>query len=165
MSKNQKRSSLRKWLIDGKVYFINPAFQTRFMVSVLLCVFLSLAVIFLSQQYFFHLFIQRGIALGLPDDHVFFALLKEQQIEMLQIFIVSSLILSVIICVWALFYSHRIAGPLYRLQRYFADGADVETNKIHPLSFRETDFFQELPQSINTFLEAHHHLEDEKLKK
>lgn len=165
MSQNQKRSSLRKWLIDGKVYFINPAFQTRFMVSVLLCVFLSLAVIFLSQQYFFHLFIQRGIALGLPDDHVFFALLKEQQIEMLQIFIVSSLVLSVVICVWALFYSHRIAGPLYRLQRYFTDGADSNSNDIHPLSFRDTDFFQELPKSINTFLVAHKHLDQEKLKK
>ena len=165
MQKNQKRSSLRKWLIDGKVYFINPAFQTRFMISVLLCVFLSLAVIFLSQQYFFHLFIQRGIALGLPDDHVFFALLKEQQIEMLQIFLVSSLILSVIICIWALFYSHRIAGPLYRLHRYFSDGAEAENREISPLSFRETDFFQELPQSINSFLIAHKHLDQEKLKK
>lgn len=151
MSANKSRTSLAKWLLDGKVYFINPSFQTRFMASVLVCVFISLTVIFLSQQYFFHVFIERGVELGLPKDHVFFALLKEQQIEMLQIFIACSLLLSVGIGVWAMFYSHRIAGPLYRLHRFFLEAADKNDQQPR-LAFREKDFFQELPESINTYL-------------
>jgi hypothetical protein len=150
---NAKRSTLLKWLIDGKVYFINPAFQTKFIISVLLCVFLSLTIIFLSQQYFFHIFISKGVELGLPPEHVFFALLREQQVEMLQIFIGSSLLLSLGIGLWALFYSHRIAGPLYRLQRFFHEASKrTPSEPVRPLAFRENDFFQELPESINQFL-------------
>lgn len=150
---NKKRTSFAKWIVDGKVYLINPSFQLKFISSVLLCVFLSLGVIFISQQYFFHVFIQRGVELGLEQDHVFFALLREQQVEMLQIFVASSLLLSISIGLWAMFYSHRIAGPLYRLHRYFTMASENPCQKLGPLSFRENDFFQELPESINSYLE------------
>lgn len=154
--KNLKRSALWRLLFQGKVFFINPAFQTRFMASVLFCVVLSLSVVYASQQYFFHVFQEKGQELGLAADHVFFALLQEQQIQMLNIFIVSSLCLCLVIGFWALFYSHRIAGPLHRLNRYFSDGLNKGPEPLPPLAFRDDDFFRELPESINQYLSYRH---------
>jgi methyl-accepting chemotaxis protein len=52
----------------------------------------------------------------------------------------------------SLFVSHRIAGPLEKLKRYFeaAKNGDLKTD----LKFRKFDHFQELAQGYNDMMEA-----------
>jgi hypothetical protein len=54
-------------------------------------------------------------------------------------------------CGFTLFISHRLAGPLVRMQKYFKQ---IEENgKVEqPLKFRDGDFLQELPETINNGL-------------
>lgn len=56
-------------------------------------------------------------------------------------------------CGFTLFISHRLAGPLVRMQKYFKE---IEANGSiqHPLKFRKGDFLQELPVSINKGLSS-----------
>ncbi len=55
---------------------------------------------------------------------------------------------SVLLCVglWALIYSHRIAGPLYRIQKNIDEMARGED--IPPISLRKNDEFKDLAASL-----------------
>ncbi len=57
---------------------------------------------------------------------------------------------SVLFCVgfWAFIYSHRIAGPLYRIQKNIDELARGED--IPPVVLRKNDEFQELGASLET---------------
>ncbi len=56
-------------------------------------------------------------------------------------------------CGFTLFISHRLAGPLVRMKKYFKEIED--SGKIeHPLKFRKNDFLQELPEAINKGLKS-----------
>lgn len=147
-----RASFFSRLFLKGKVYMINPEFQWRFMSYVILTVVMSVSIIFLSNYFFFEGFIAKGEELGLPKDHSFFILIKEQREAMTRIFFGVSAIISVIIGFWGLFFSHRIAGPLYRLNLYFREAAVDKDSKLRPLFFRENDFFQEIPDSINYYL-------------
>jgi hypothetical protein len=50
------------------------------------------------------------------------------------------------------YFSHKVAGPLYRIKKYFED-ALVE--KGIPARIRKNDFFQELPMAINEYFDKY----------
>lgn len=153
--KNQsyiKRSPLWRLLIQNKKFFINPQFQRQFIIYVMSITLISLAIFYISQQIFFHQFYHSGEQLGLPIDHPYFQLLKDQRSGLSKIFFVTSALISCFILFSALFFSHRIAGPLYRLEKYFKNAANHPDLLENSLSFRKDDFFQELPDSVNRFL-------------
>ena len=99
----------------------------------------------------------KGEALGLPEDHAFFILIKEQRELMTSIFVGVALFISFIIGLWGMFFSHRIAGPLYRLTRFFTEAKENTSKnqraKLRPIFFRKNDFFLEVPDAINDFLQ------------
>ena len=121
---------------------------------VILTVIFSISIMFISNYLFFESFIAKGEALGLPNDHPYFSLIKEQRETMTNIFLFVSIFISFVIGMWGLFFSHRIAGPLYRLRRYFTEAtASVNSEqKLSPIFFRQNDFFLEVPESINDYL-------------
>lgn len=123
----------------------------------------SLAIFFISQQVFFQQFHQSGEQLGLPSGHPYFQLLKDQQTGLSKIFFITSGLIALFTLFSALFFSHRIAGPLYRLDQYFKNAAHESNAFEQPLSFRKDDFFQELPDSINHFMQQQN-LKDQKNK-
>jgi methyl-accepting chemotaxis protein len=53
----------------------------------------------------------------------------------------------------SIFISHRIAGPLYKLNEFFKEAAATGQLK-RDLRFRSTDHFQEIAQSYNAMVEA-----------
>lgn len=144
-----KRSRFLKYLMGGKIYLINPYFQGRFMIQVAAVVIICLGVIYLANAYFFHTLVEKGIALELPKDHVYFMLLDEQQSLMNTIFLSVAAILAVVLGLWGLFFSHRIAGPIYRITKTLDAAKDAN---IEPIRIRKKDFFQEIPESINQFV-------------
>lgn len=154
MQSTKKRIPLISLILREKKFLINNDFQIQFMVSLLLISICSMSVIYLANDYFFHSYMQRGEALNLPPDHPFFLMIHEQKKFMTNVFIVVALSISGIAGLWGLFYSHKIAGPLYRLQRYFTQAAVDSAPLKQKIYFRDDDFFQEIPESINKYIDS-----------
>ena len=154
MQSTKKRIPLVSLLLREKKFLINNDFQIQFMVSVLLISICSMSVIYLANDYFFHSYMQRGEALNLPPDHPFFLMIHEQKKFMTNVFVVVACSISGIAGIWGLFYSHKIAGPLYRLNKYFTQAAVDSTPLNKKIYFRDGDFFQEVPESINKYIDS-----------
>ena len=154
MQSTKKRIPLVSLLLREKKFLINNDFQIQFMLSLLLISICSMSVIYLANDYFFHSYMQRGEALNLPPDHPFFLMIHEQKKFMTHVFIVVAASISTIAGLWGLFYSHKIAGPLYRLNRYFTQAAIDSSPLNSKIYFRDDDFFQEVPESINKYIDS-----------
>ncbi len=154
MKTMKKRIPIVSLLLREKKFLINNDFQIQFMVSLLLISICSMSVIYLANDYFFHSYIQKGEALNLPPDHPFFLMIHEQKKFMTNVFIIVACTISGMAGLWGLFYSHKIAGPMYRLQKYFTQAA-VDSNSLkQKIYFRDDDFFQEIPESINKYIDS-----------
>ena len=154
MSTNKKRLPLVSLLLREKKFLINSDFQIQFIASLMLISIVSMSIIYLANDYFFHSYMAKGQALNLPPDHPFFLMIHEQKRFMTKVFIAVAVSISSIACVWGLFYSHKIAGPLYRLQLYFTQAAASSTQLQNKIYFRDGDFFQEVPDSINRYIDS-----------
>lgn len=150
MNNNFKRNKVYRLLFQGRKFLINPPFQKKFMGFILLSVIFSMGVMHGANWVFFNKFMKYGETLNLPSNHPFYRLLLEQQEFMTMVFIVSSTILSIILCTFGLFFSHRIAGPIYRIEKVFNDATN-ENQKVSEIHFRHDDFFQEIPCAINQY--------------
>lgn len=154
MSTNKKRLPIVSLFLGEKKFLINTDFQIQFIASLLLISIVSMSIIYLANDYFFHSYMQKGQALNLPPDHPFFLMIHEQKRFMTKVFIAVASSISGVACLWGLFYSHKIAGPLYRLQRYFTEAATLNTQLSNKIYFRDDDFFQEVPDSINRYIDS-----------
>lgn len=145
--KKEKRSKI----------LINPSFQLRFIFYYISAVLLSISIFYLAELYFFNQMFKEGIELNLPANHVYFKLIVKQKMFMTKIFAITALFVTIILFVFGLLLSHRIAGPFIKLNNYFKKlGKGEPTGKI---SFRKNDFFQEIPNSYNEmwdYLEERH---------
>ena len=154
MKTAKRRSPIISLILGEKKFLINKNFQIQFMLSVLLISICSMSIIYLANDYFFHSYMQRGEALNLPPDHPFFLMIHEQKKFMTKMFIIVAVAISGTAGVWGLFYSHKIAGPLYRLHQYFTQ-ASLDSNPLtKKVYFRDGDFFQEVPDSINKYIDS-----------
>lgn len=149
-----KRPALWRLLIQKRTFFIKPKFQVRFILYVMSWTLAALAIFYISQQFFFHQFYTSGEELGLSQDHPYFQLLKDQQSGLSKIFFITAGFISFLILFSALFFSHRIAGPLYRLEKFFSEESKSNEFNSVKLAFRKDDFFQELPNVVNEFIES-----------
>ena len=154
MKTMKKRIPIVSLLLREKKFLINNNFQIQFMISLLLISICSMSVIYLANDYFFHSYIQRGEALNLPPDHPFFLMIHEQKKFMTNVFIIVACSISGMAGLWGLFYSHKIAGPMFRLQKYFTQAAVDSSPLNQKIYFRDDDFFQELPESINKYIDS-----------
>ncbi len=156
----KKQGTFLNVIFRGRILLINPEFQLKFIGLSIVILLLSLSIFFLANEVFFHNFITKGQALNLPANHPFYLLLQEQKSYMGKVFIVASILLGLSFSIVGLVFSHRIAGPLYRLTRYFQNAA--RSKDLYPthLHFREKDFFQEIPQAVNEFLDCKNKSQD-----
>lgn len=150
----KKRIPILSLLLREKKFLINSNFQIQFMASLIVVSMLSMTIIYMANDYFFHSYVLRGQALNLPPDHPYFLMIHEQKKFMTQVFIVVAGAISTMAALWGLFYSHKIAGPLYRLHTYFVEAAKSSQPIDKKIHFREDDFFQEIPDAINTYIDS-----------
>ena len=136
------------------VFLINPHFQLRFIGFTTLLSAISMSTFLGCNFYFFYSLKKLGFNFGLAEEHPFFTFIKQQQALMNQIFFFSAIILFAIIFLLGLFFSHRIAGPIFRMQRLMSDFSKSDSNLINnlELKFRENDYFPELASSFNAFV-------------
>jgi methyl-accepting chemotaxis protein len=133
-----------------KVYLINPRFQWRFIGFMAVVSLLAIALLFVSNVLFFRNMTQDALAAGLAPDNPFFDFLEEQKSSLSMLYFGVSAVAFVLMMGLGVLYSHRIAGPLYRLNTHMkgiADGAEPA-----PVKFRRRDQFPELAGNFNAMI-------------
>jgi signal transduction histidine kinase len=91
-----------------------------------------------------------GKTLGLADKHAFFEFILSQKHFMNRLFLFTSVFLIVFEFVFGLLYSHRICGPFQKMKNFLDDEDPNKTKAL--LTFRKTDYFGELADSFNQFM-------------
>jgi signal transduction histidine kinase len=119
---------------------------------------LSILSTYVANFIFFRKFFQRGLDLKLSSDHAFFQFLQEQQDVMNRILAVDSMLMFSIIVTLGLVFSHRIAGPLYKLHKHLLETS--HKNKYSDVHFRKNDFFSEIADAYNQQLPGKKELRD-----
>jgi hypothetical protein len=76
--------------------------------------------------------------------------LETQQQQMDRIFVGTVILLCSALLAYGLFYSNRIAGPIYHLRNYLR--AYAKGRVYGELQFREGDFFSDLEPVVNAAL-------------
>lgn len=131
---------------------VNPRFQFHFAFNCLVPMLTMTVVFWLILETFIMKMISIGKGQGLPANHEFFQLIQTQRSELLYILVIFSLVLIVLFFLWGLLYSHRIAGPIYKLTKWLDETKDLQAAINNPVQFRKNDLFQEIPESLNKFL-------------
>ena len=131
------------------VFLINKKFQFRF--SLYVCTWLiALSFIYPLIVYSLFEFFFRYASMD-PAGPPVQTLLNTRQ-EILVLLILLQVIFLVITFLISIFMSHRIAGPLFKLQRFFSEAkaGHLQTN----LLFREKDHFQDLARDYNEMMKG-----------
>ena len=128
-------------------YLINQGFQIRFIAYTVIIALTVILTVFLTSNYFFWTFQERGREIGLTEGHVFFLFLDQQKAVMNQLLVMLSIFYFFGLSIFGLVFSHRVAGPMYRLHKHMSSVSKGEITS--PVSFRKHDYFQELASSYN----------------
>ena len=129
-------------------FLVQPAFQIKFMIYIICFAAFGIAVLYASNYFYFTRLITQGQELGLAPDHVYFEFIENQK-NLLNItfFSVSAIVFGGLF-IAGLALSHKIAGPVYRIQAYlqtlYRDGEPPGK-----LKFRDGDFFPEVAELVN----------------
>lgn len=134
-----------------KIYLINPKFQIRFSLYVCLMVFLT-SIIYPFSIYELMNTIISHFSLKNPEIATHYSSKRDALILFLILLHLGFTCLTFFICV---FFSHKIAGPLYKLQKHLKLIRD--DSNPEKLFFRKGDYFQELADDVNATFD---HLED-----
>jgi sensor histidine kinase YesM len=132
---------------NRKSILINRNFQFRFVLYTFLPVLISQIVLWAALEIYINKMIQKGVQANLPSDHFYFRLMAEQLGLMKMLFVSVGAISFLIIVVWALFISHKIAGPFYRLTRMLKSNDD----SLKTFKFRPGDFFPEVAEAVSEY--------------
>ncbi len=143
-SQNRKKRSL----------LINPKFQWTLIGYTAMIATLILITVYGFISYGFHDFVQIGNQAGLPTDHIYFQFIQMQEVTFNRVILMIALVIGLILLVGGLVISHKIAGPVYRMQKEFNDMRESGSSELRPIQFRKGDFFPELAESYNSFVEA-----------
>lgn len=130
-----------------KIFLINPAFQLRLSLYISIIVFLSGLIYPITINQIFDVLITK-FTLSNPEIAEHYA---AQRSQILIYLVLMHLGFSCVTFCACIFFSHKIAGPMYKLQKFlrsFRDG-----NRGEKLFFRKGDYFIEVADDINLTLD------------
>ena len=130
-----------------KTLLINPAFQFNFIAYCGLTSLMASLAFYIATTVFMNQLEAFGESLNLSDNHIFWKVLEVHHHNLNYLFFVTALILFFIQVIIGLFYSNKIAGPIYRLTREVKQAKSL--NELPIISHREDDLFGELYEAIN----------------
>lgn len=134
-------------------FLIYPKFQLALIGANAVILFMVCTIVGLQSWRSMIRLSELGMRAGLQPGHPYFEFLELQArtfYSYLATGVVAALLLS---AAATLLLSHKLAGPLVRLRRYFEDMA-VTGKVAQPLSFRKGDYLNELPESINRGIDS-----------
>ncbi len=133
-------------------YLISKGFQLKYTVGfvvivLVLSVFFSIATYSYIQDTLF-----AGIQTGISNSQVAASLAKEQVTLLNNNILLLFGFFVLTLTVFAIFITHRIAGPMFALKRRMNE---VASGMIHskPLQFRKTDEFQDVAECFNKMMD------------
>ncbi len=130
-----------------RIYLINKSFQIKFIIYTLLIAIFTIATFYGMLYFFFEESVQLGIKAGFPDGHVYYRFVEDNRSDMNVYFVTASIVVFLVITVTGVFFSHRIAGPIYRMNLYLRSISPESLAST--INFRKLDFFQDLAISYN----------------
>lgn len=125
-------------------FLINPAFQLKFSLIVCSIIVISTLIYPIIIYDFFNLMISQ--APEVPEN-----ILVAQKNLILYLVLIQTVITLLVFIVF-IFFTHKIAGPLYKLKNHLA--GIREGNPITPLTFRKGDYFEDVAEEVSLFLET-----------
>lgn len=138
-----------------KSLLINPQFQWKLIGYVGLLTLLILGTVLGLFQYGFQQFQVIGETAGLPADHIYFQFIQMQQSLLYNVLAVLSIIVALILLFGGLFISHKIAGPIYRMQKSLREMSANQPVELNEIKFRDKDFFPELADAFNELVRSY----------
>jgi hypothetical protein len=136
---NEKKKLLRLH------FLIYPAFQLRIIAVGLIGTLGGVAFTWLAASRAISQIETVGEQMRLGDHHFFFKMLESQQSILTQQVAIAAIILVAIIILGALVFSHRLAGPIYRIHK------DVKESNL-PIKIRDGDYLQDFVVDLNEAL-------------
>ena len=130
-----------------KNYLIDKKFQLGVIYKFLTLAFINVVSFYLIIIYFFNDLHQRASEAGLDKNHIFFSFLNDQNQFMNYLFIIVGILNVVLIVCAGIYYSHKVAGPLYRLSKFFQSVNSVQD--LSEVKVRDGDYVGDLQDSIN----------------
>jgi hypothetical protein len=135
-----------KSMKNRKTLLTLPAFQLRFIGFMGLVGLFNFALFLAIHEFFFSQFRQLGEEFSLPSDSPFFQFIHRQHSMSLSFFLLAALVNLALVIFLGLLFSHRICGPLVRIQKTLAK---LPEELPDPIRLRNTDYFPELADSLN----------------
>lgn len=132
----------------GRSLLINPRFQLSLIGQFSVLALIITGVFYFAVTMFFREMTTQAIQAGLPEGHVFFRFLSDQQSILNKIFLLCSLVAVILILAGGLWLSHQVAGPLHRLVNHMRENK----KNTPPLKFRKGDYFPEVEEAFNEFI-------------
>jgi hypothetical protein len=138
-----------------RTLLINPKFQWTLIGYGAAGATMILITVYLLITYGFQRFIELGNSLGMPpEENVYFQFIKMQQESFNQIILAIALIVGLVLIIGGLIVSHKIAGPIYRMQKEFFRMRELPPDELFEIKFRKGDFFPELAESFNVLVRS-----------
>jgi len=140
-----------------KQYIIFPKFQLV-LIAVNSIVYLTILLFIGLQSYLaFQSLKHMGVAAQLDSTHPYYRFLDLQASTVYSHLTLAFLVGFLVSTLVTIYYSHKLAGPLVRLNKFFSDirSLDVRTqdpNSVRPLNFRKGDYLADLAPVINEAL-------------
>jgi magnesium-transporting ATPase (P-type) len=131
---------------------INPKFQWTLIGYAAVTALLVLFSVYGLFTFGFSEFNNIGNQAGLPPDHIYFQFIKMQEATFLRVIAAIAVVIGLILTVGGLILSHKIAGPIYRMQKEFNGMSGKDPLEIKEIQFRKGDFFPELADSFNVLV-------------
>jgi methyl-accepting chemotaxis protein len=151
-----------------KNYVIDKPFQFRFVATFLILVVMALALFTAASAAYYwirylygdnifseFIFIQKQVSVETEEGEI--VTRSEMQAPVNRIsfvlppILINNVVIMVLIAVIGIFYSHRIAGPAYRIQRDIQRALQGE--KGIKIRLRKNDKLKELADSVSTLIE------------
>jgi len=140
-------------------FMVLPAFQLRFMAYILCFAVFGIAVLYASNYFYFSMLVTQGEELGLAPEHVYFTFIEQQKSLLNTTFFSVSVVVFGGLIIAGLALSHKIAGPVVRIQLYL-ESLYSEGTPPGKLKFRDGDFFPEVAELINELLDHYEKRDD-----
>jgi hypothetical protein len=135
-----------------KNILIDKPFQLKFAMYSIVPILLIDLCFWVAIEFYFNQMANEALIGGLKKEHDFFKLLQYQKVQFIEIIIFFSLVVGLIMTIWSLYISHRIAGPLRKFEKNLIRCNSLDEAKSYPIEFRKDDFFKPLASSFNEFI-------------
>jgi signal transduction histidine kinase len=136
--------------LTRKTYFVNPRLQLQLILGANILALISVAVISMLMFYSESQVHSYGAAINHAPNHPFLAHVAQQKAYFARMCLVIGVIQFLLFNLTAIFLSHRIAGPLYRLEHHLEDVASGKEPR--DVKFRKGDLYQSLAEACNKLM-------------